>query len=309
MPETQIIKSSKLSWLNIINASDKEIDYLKKKFKFNQLDLDDCYAHKHAQRPKIYLRPHYIFIVLLFPIYNRQTREITPAEIDIFVTKNHLITLHYNQLKPLKDFFKKLQKDKNEKNIYFNDTSIMLLYEILDRLYNATFPMIDHFSLNINAIEKNIFKGKAKESVKEILIVKRNIVNFRRIMQVHKNIYKKLLLLKTNFLATREIQIFYNYLIDYTKNIWDITENMQQTIDALEDTNDSIVSFRLNTIMKTLTMFSVIVFPLTLFAAIFAMRADYMPIIGSYLDFWKIIFIMFIIATGMLSFFKYKKWF
>ena len=113
MSQSQILKSKKLSWLNIINISEKEINYLRKKFKFNQLDLADSSVHKHAQRPKILVRPNYFFMVLIFPVYNRKTREIKPAEIDVFATKDHLITMHYNQLKPLKDFLNTCFKVKN----------------------------------------------------------------------------------------------------------------------------------------------------------------------------------------------------
>jgi magnesium transporter len=309
MPETKTIKSKKLTWLNIINPSDQEISYLKKKYNFYKSDLDDSTSHKHSQRLKVIIRPKYVFMVLLFPVYNRHTRNIKPAEIDIFISKNHLITLHNNKLLPLKNFFQELESNKNDRDLYLNDTSAMLMYEILERIYKSIFPMLDHISINMNVIEKNIFRGNERENVKEILTIKRNIVSFRKIMQVHKNQYKKLISQKNSQFANNETVYFYNNLIDYTKNIWDILENHQQTISALEDTNNTLVTFKLNDVMKTLTMFSVIVFPLTLFAAIFAMRADAIPIIGSHLDFWKIIGLMALIAFTMLTIFKRKKWF
>jgi len=309
MSKTDIIKSKKLSWLNIINASEKEISYLKKKFKFNEFDLADSYSHKHAQRPKILFRPNYIFIVMLFPIYNRKTREINPAEIDIFITKDHIITLHYNKLQPLKEFFKNLQKSKKERNIYLNQNPAMFFYEMLDRLYESIFPMTDHISLNISAIEKNIFAGKERQMVNEILIIKRNIVIFRKIMQSHKNLIKKLIYQKMNFFeASDKNKVFFLDLIDHAKNIWEILENHQQTINALEDTNTVMVTFKLNDIMRTLTIFSVIVFPLTLMAAIFGMNVNNMPIVGTMYDFWKVIILMVVATVAMFGYFKYKKW-
>jgi len=311
MPQSQIIKSSKLSWLNIINASEREISYLKKKFKFEQLDLDDSYAHKHAQRPKMYMRSNYVFLVLLFPVYNRKTREITPAEIDTYITKDHLITIHYNQLIPLREFFNDCQRDANERERYLGDNPWLLYYEILDRLYVTIFPMLDHISLDVNNIEKNIFAGKEREMVKEILVIKRNIVYFRKIMQVHRNLLFKLVQQKLMAVANGEgenIKNYYRDLIDHTQNIWDLLENYHQTINALEDTNSALVSFKLNDIMRTLTIFSVIVFPLTLLASIFGMNAREIPIVGSALDFWKIIGIMIVASVSMYIYFKHKKW-
>ncbi|MFA5188689.1 MAG: magnesium transporter CorA family protein [Patescibacteria group bacterium] len=310
MPQTQIINGSKSSWINILNASEKEISNLKKKYKFDQLDLDDSYSHKHAQRPKLNVRPNYYFLVLLFPVYNRRTREITPAEIDIYLAKNDLITIHYNQLQPLRDLFDACLTAKATREKYLNNSPAMLLYEILDRIYVSIFPMLDHISLDISNIEKNIFAGKEREMVSEILVVKRNIVYFRKIMQVHRVVLQKLVKQEMNLFngQAAKIQSYYNDLIDHTQNIWDLLENYQQTINALEDTNSSLVTFKLNDIMRTLTIFSVIVFPLTLMAAIFGMNVNHMPIAGSYLDFWKILSLMLFFSLMMYFYFRGKKW-
>ena len=310
MPQTQIIKTPRLNWINIINASEKEISFLQKKFKFDQLDLNDSFSHTHAQRPKLNIRPDYLFIILLFPVYNRKTREITPAEIDIFLTKNQLITIHYNQLAPLRDIFANCQQSAKIREKFLAPGSLMSLYEILDRLYGSLFPMLDHISLDINNIEKNIFAGKERQMVYETLVVKRNIVYFRKIMQAHKSILKRFVNKKLFWADTNpdKTSRYYDDLLDHTKNVWDILENYQQTIDGLEDTNTSLVSFKLNDIMRTLTIFSVIVFPLTLMAAIFGMNVNHMPIAGSNLDFWKIIAIMAAASLCMFAYFKHKKW-
>jgi len=309
MSQSQIIKTSELSWLDIINASDKEIDYLRKKFKFDQADLTESLAHKHAQRPKIVVRSNYIFLVMIFPLYNRKTREITPAEIDIFITDDQLITIHYNQLVPLLDLFRLCSSNRNERETYLNDGSVMLLHEILDRLYLSFFPMLDHLSLDINNIEKNIFAKKEREMVQEILVIKRNIVYFRKIMQSHQSIINKLIEQKLCLKpADAEIKFFYRDLIDYLQDIWATLGSYQTTIDALEDTNNALVTFKLNDIMRTLTIFSVIVFPLTLMAAIFGMNVSYMPITGTNLDFWKIVGLMLLASLSMYAYFRHKKW-
>ncbi len=309
MSQSKIVKTSELSWLDITHASEKEINYLKKKFKFAEDDLKASLSHSHAQRPQIIIRPNYIFMVILFPVYNRKTREITPAEMDVFATEDHLITIHYNQLDPLIDFFELCAESQNDRDTYLNDTSVLLLSEILDRIYLSLFPMLDHLSLDINNIEKNIFGHKEREMVQEILVIKRNIVYFRKIMQSHNWIFKKLVeqKIKSNG-KDKETKYAYDDLIDYIQYIWNTLNNYQQTIDALEDTNNALVTFKLNDIMRTLTIFSVIVFPLTLMAAVFGMNVTSMPIVGSAYDFWKIILIMIIATFSMAGYFKYKKW-
>ncbi|MCX6740352.1 MAG: magnesium transporter CorA family protein [Candidatus Parcubacteria bacterium] len=309
MSQTKIIKTSELSWLDISFASEKELDYLRKKFKFDDADLADSLAHRHAQRPKILIRPNYIFMVIIFPIYNRKTREITPTEIDLFITSDHLISIHYNQIKPLIDFFEICAESKTERESYLSDTSIMLLYEILNRVYLTLFPMLDHLSLDINNIERNIFAHKEREMVQEILVIKRNIVYFRKIMQSHRMILSKLIRQRLNFIREdAETDILLHNLPETVQDIWETLDIYQKTIDALEDTNNALVSFKLNDIMRTLTIFSVICFPLTLMAAVFGMNVVQMPFINNTLGFWEILGLMAMASVSMYLYFRYKKW-
>jgi len=304
----ETIKTDKVTWLNITQAGKKEIDYLDKNFKFHSLDLEDSYASRFAQRPKINKHSNYLFLILLFPFYNRKRREILTSEIDLFITPNHLITVHNEKLTPLINFFNLCKIDLEERNKYFNETPTKLLYEVLNRLLLSCFPMLDHISLDIENIEKKIFTGFERQMVKEILIIKRNIINFRKTMQAHKDTLKKILKINSQYFSGKQLNVYYENLIDHTKNIWDILENQKETINALEDTNNALVSFKLNDIVKTLTIFSVIVFPLTLFAAIFGMNATSMPIVGKPFDFWIILSIMALTSIGILIYFKRKRW-
>ncbi|MFA6428074.1 MAG: magnesium transporter CorA family protein [Candidatus Buchananbacteria bacterium] len=309
MTKTQNIKIKDFNWINIKDADQPEIDYLRRKFKFHQLDLADAYAEKYAQRPKINLHADYIFLVLQFPYYNHSSREVSPAEIDFFIGPDFFITVHNDKLIPLKDFFKSCLADP----YYAQQCEIIdpatLLYEILDRLLKYCFPMLDHISLDIEEIEKNIFAGREREMVKEILYIKRNIINFRKIMQAHKSVIREIINLKNKNFYAGSLREYYDNLIDETKNIWDILQNQKETIEALEDTNSSLVSFKLNDIMRTLTIISVLTFPLTLFATIFSMNIiSGMPFIETPGGFWLIILIMLLGILGMLGFFRKRSW-
>ncbi len=302
------IKSQGISWVNIINPADKEIEYLKEKFGFHPLDLKDAYISKQAQRPQVSPRPDYVFLIFLFPVYNRETREIVPAEVDFFIGEDYLITLHDDKLFALTDFFRNCKNYEYYRDRYLSPGPIFLLYHILDRLFNNCLPMLDHIGEDNLNIEKQIFKGREREMVREILIIKRNIVNFRTIMQSHRTIIKRLMEIEIPTFPIKEYKAHYEKLLTYTKDIWEILENHKETIDALQETNESSISFRLNDIMKTLTIISVIFLPLTLVASIFGMNVHIMPFITHPQGFWIIMGSMLAMSIIMLSYFKYKKW-
>ncbi|TSD04624.1 MAG: magnesium transporter [Parcubacteria group bacterium Athens0714_12] len=302
----KIIKIKDLVWIDIVNAGEKEIKYLKQEFNFHPLDLKDCFPP--LQRPKLIVQENYIFMILQFPFYNRETKEILPSEIDFFIGKNFIITHHLNELISIKDFFQDLQKNKEAQKKYLSNNPSIILYEILNKLLLYCFPMLNHINLDIDVVEKQIFNGQNKKIVKEILIIRRNIVNFRKTMQPHKSIVRKLIGIAPQFFSISKLNIYFNYLVENTKEIWDHLENYKDSIDALHNTNESLINFKTNEIIKTLTIFSVIVFPLTLLAAIFGMNAINMPFINLPYGFWYIIGIMLVGGILMFWVFKNKKW-
>jgi magnesium transporter len=164
-------------------------------------------------------------------------------------------------------------------------------------------------NISINNVEKLIFDQQTKKAVSDILFLRRNIISTRRIMQSHKNIIKKLTQTETELVDDHEIRKYYFTLLELSKRIWESLENQKEMIEVLNSTNESLMNYNMNDIMKTLTIFSVIVFPLTLFAAIFSMKIENgMPLIDTPHGFWIIIGLMFIGGSSMLLFFKKKKW-
>lgn len=305
------IKPSKgsLVWINIVNAQKKEIDYLKRKYKFNEIDLEDSFGNQYSQRPKFYNRNSYSFLVLQFPILDKSNRSIESAEIDFYIGKDFIITVHNNDLPPLTKIFNLCANDEFYRNQYLGGSNASLIYEIIIELQEYCYPLLDYISLDSKNIEKNIFAGHERRMVNEILYVKRNILNFRKIMDDHKTIIQKIIRDKSTHFNVLKYKMYYMNLIEHSKNIWEILESHKEIIESLENTNITLVSFKLNDIMRVLTIFSVIVFPLTLLAAIFGMNTmNSMPFVDSQFDFWIIIIIMLVGTTLMFGFFKYKKW-
>ncbi len=296
----------KLSWVNISGADQKEIDYLKKRFNFSTKHLNASIATVFSQRPMIYEEDGYLFMILHFPIF--ENNKIIPAEIEFFIGHGFLITAHNNNIPALGKFFSFCRENQDSLLSYANESSVMLLYEILDRLIKDCYPLIDRNSIKIDEVEEQIFSQTQNQTASEILSVKRNIINLRKILQNHKNILKHLTEMRSSIVERDLIKKHYDSLVEHSKRIWEMLDIQKDIIDALHDTNESISNAKMTSVMKTLTMFSVIVFPLTLFAAIFAMRTKYMPLESHPYGFWLIIGIMAVITVMMIAVFKKKKW-
>ena len=307
MATIEKIKTKNILWVNVKKAGKKEMEFLAGNFKYHNLDLRDCLPP--LQRPKLFNRKAYLFITLLFPAYNPKERKIFITEVDFFVTSNQLTMVHSNDLAPLTEIFKKYSGNTKQLQKDVGGNPGALLNEILSALMQSLFPMITHIGNDIDRIENKIFSGKEKERIEEILAVKRNILNFIRAAQGHKSIITKLSQNGPDFFPCKNLNIYFKNMIAGTKDAWDLIETYKETITNLEDANNSLVSLRLNNIMKTLTIISVIVFPLTLLAAIFGMNVMRgMPFINNTNGFWTVMILMGLGILIMLLIFKRKRW-
>ncbi|MDD5032148.1 MAG: magnesium transporter CorA family protein [Patescibacteria group bacterium] len=300
-------KDKKLIWLNISDAGKGEMEFLRKKYNFDLKHLQASSAKITAQRPMAEPGENYLFIILHFPVFADE--EIRAGEVEFFIGHGFLVTLHNNNLEALNGFFNLCRKEDDSLLTRKFESSAILLYELLERLMLSCYSLLDKNSLAINEAEKIIFAQKQKEAVAQILSLKRNIINFRKIMQNHKNILKGLTEMKSSLVPEEEIKKYYYRLVEHSKRIWEFLESQKEMIEALNATNESLLNYHISDIMKTLTIFSVIVIPLTLLASIFGMNTTAgMPFLGTENGFWAIIVIMLISSLGMLYLFEKKKW-
>ena len=276
-------------------------------YNFDFAQLRASSAKVTAERPMIEQREKYFFLILQFPVF--QKNEIVPAEVDFFISHGLMVTLHSSNLPALNDFFNLCKKDDSSLLVRGLPSSAILLYELLSKLILYCYDLIDQNSAKINEMEKTIFSHQQKKAVEKILELKRNIINIRRIILNHKNILKKIMEMKSKVISTTKLNHYYLGLIEQTKRIWEFTESQKETIDALNATNESLLNYSINDIIKTLTIFSVIILPLSFLASIFGMNTiDGMPFLSNPNGFWIVLSLMGIGGLGMILFFVRKKW-
>ena len=242
IPTIRQIETKSLLWMDISNVSPEEMKYLEEKFQFHPLHLAECLSP--VQRPRIAVNPNYIFMVLVFPVYSRHTRKIKPSEVDFFLGPNFLVTVHRNELPPLINFFNLCQISKSQQKKYFIGNPSALLYELLNQLLTYCNPILDNLNAHVASIEENIFRGYERRMVKEILAIKSSITNFRRIIQIHRLVISKLIKKSNLFFSPSQLKLYFEELIDMTEDIWENLEHMKKTIETMETTNNSLISFQ-----------------------------------------------------------------
>ena len=104
-----------------------------------------------------------------------------------------------------------------------------------------------------------------------------------------------------------ELEIYFDDISDAAERIWDTLENYKEVIEALESTNESVLSHRLNDSFRILTAASVVLLPLTLIASIFGMNVP-VPGEGQPLSFLGIMVMMTLLLIAMVAYFRRRGW-
>ncbi len=294
-----------LTWVNIEQPGEQETEYLAQNYPFHPLDLDDCLSR--IQRPKIDEYKDYLFLVFHFPVFNRETRVTTSSQVSIFIGANYLITLHKGELTPLVKLFRQCQIDEESRQENFSQGSAYLLYRILDRLVDYCLPILNKIGDNIEAVEDDIFAERERGTVKEISVLRRDIISFRRIIWPMRAVIGSLEP-KVRRFTKMDMAVYFGDMVDHADKIWDGLDEYKEIIEGLNDTYDSLATNRTNEVMRMLTIIATILLPITVIASIFGMNIPLGLFEVSGYSILYVSFITLVIIGGMLYFFRRQHW-
>jgi len=290
--------------LNIERPGPTDRAWLEEHFEFHPLDYEDVTSSN--QRPKIDAYDDYLFIVLHFPVFDKAVGRLNTAELDFFVGRDYLITLPNRAIPPVGYLFDRCESSEELRESLLSKGPGYLLYKIVDDSFDYCFPMLRKVGNKLERIEEDIFEGRSEEVVRDISNVKQEIINFRKIIRPERPVLRDLERTKQRYMA-EDIDIYFDDIVDASERIWDMLENYKEVIEALEDTNESVLAHRVNDVLRVLTAFSVVILPLTLIASIWGMNVG-VPGEDSNAAFWAIIAAMVVLLSSMLAYFRRRGW-
>lgn len=304
-PRPDVIEAPTLRWINIDGPRLADRLWLEQEFGFHELDLEDVASHN--QRPKVDVYDEYMFLVMQFPRFDPDAGRLHAAELDMFIGPDYVITLPNEEIHPLPALFERVRTREDVRTEMMGKGSGYLLYEILDRCVDASFPMLGAIGRKLHRLEDDIFEGsRAAEIVREISNVKQEIINFRAIIRPQRAVFRSLERAKQRYL-TEDLDIYFDDLTDASERIWDVLENFKEIAEGLESSNESVISHRVNDSLRILTAFSVILLPQTLIASIFGMNVLF-PGESSEAAFWVLLGVMSALTLGLALFFRRRGW-
>jgi len=304
------ISEGKLTWIYIEKPSNKEVKFLAQHFTFHPLNLDDVLSR--IQRPKIDEYEDHLFIVLHFPVFDKENRITRSSEVDIFIGESYVITVHKSaDLKPLAEFFRECQINEESRLTYLGRSSGFLLYHILDRLVNYCFPILDKITERIDGVEDVIFTKTVPETVRQISLIRRDLISFRRVIRPQIAVIETLEREEYPFFK-EEQEIYFGDIADHTRKIWDGLEDCKEVVEGLSDTSNWLTSHRIQEIMRVLTIVMGILAPCTFLVGVYGMNIRLPGGVGemgsgSFLTFGIIWSIIAVIGVSIFLYLRHRR--
>lgn len=296
---------SNFTWVNINKPDESTIQHLRRNYKFHPLDLEDILSE--LQRPKIDDYEDYLFMILRLPIKSARTKSLKTSDLKIFVSQKFVITVHNND-PTIRNVFEKCRKRKKAKEDYMGKGAGYFLYMIIDDLFESCFPLRDNLTKMLNDLERDVFASDySRDRLKDILLLKKDIINFRRVIMPQRALIAQLEHKNKKFLP-ENLDVYFDDVVDKIEKIWNNLENLQELVASLQETNESIISHNTNNVIKILTVFSVVMLPLTFITGFYGMNVHGLPFAADGNSVEIITGILIGVVVVMLAYFKYKKW-
>ena len=159
-------------------------------------------------------------------------------------------------------------------------------------------------------IDEQVFSHDARETardIRDISVVRRDIISFRRIIRSQTEVFE-LLEQRSWPILKEEPEVYFGDLAGHNRKIRDELDDYKEVIEGLNDTHNTLTSFRTNQVIRALTIISTILLPLTLIASIFGMHLEYLPLSNNPASFLIVMVIMVLIIIFMLALFRLKRW-
>ncbi|MCX6753312.1 MAG: hypothetical protein NTW62_03160 [Candidatus Nomurabacteria bacterium] len=297
-----------IDWIDLQSPTAEEVASLVDEYSIAPMVAEEFITE--TVRSKVDLYNNLIYLVLHFPIDHMKKDGRSEQEIDFVVGKKFLITIHYELVNPLHEFFKKFEVrallNKEDKNLK-EDHAGYLFYHIIKELYKNVAKDLEALHPELKKIEMGIFEGRERETVRIISDVNRKLLNFKQAMRYHYEALKSFESAGKKFFEP-EFAFQLEAIIGEYNKIKSVMDSNKEIIVDLRETNDSLLANKTNDTMKILTIITFLISPVSVISSIFMMNTDFVLIHGMG-QFYIILGSMLLTSIAVFVFFKVKKWF
>jgi magnesium transporter len=295
-----------VTWLDVDGIHEiQTIEKLGKLYNLHPLLLEDVVNTEHKPKLEIY-DSEYLFLMLkMLHIESESPLNISCEHISFVVGKNYVISF---QEELSSDIFtpvlNRLQASVGKTRRNGPD---YLLFALLDVVVDNYFIVLEKLGDSLDIAEDQVIRGSEELSLKELYGLKRELSIARRQIWPLRDMLNQLIR-EENIQIQKDVIPYYRDLYDHVMQVLDTIDSYRELVASLADVHLSTISNRMNSVMKTLTIFSAVFMPLTFIVGVYGMNFDHMPELKWHYGYFYVWGLMVVVTVGMIFYFKSKKW-
>jgi magnesium transporter len=249
--------SKDVRWVNVQSPTAEELaDFVRE----TGVDKEDAeFIAQAHQRPEVALKPGYILLLLNVPVFERKLRVTMGSSLYFVIKERELFSLHYDPIVSIDAIRKDFEASPEKQEDYFGEDALSLCLYIINSIYNGAFRKLDRLSKHIDIAEDAVFLGNERKMVEEISILTRDVMDFRRVIRPQASLFR--VRPNHNFLNT-ENSIRWVRIHGLLMKMWEHLESMFESVKELNNTNFTLLQHKENELLRTLTLYSILVIPM-----------------------------------------------
>lgn len=299
-----IAQQGRLVWVDLFNPTPEESAILLREFRFHPVSVED--ALEDNVHPKIDDYQDYLYIVLHGVLDDTvgEAGEIAMHEVDFFLGKDFLVTHHD---KPSRSIEKVWERVKRQPEFYVGGPDFMF-QGVVETMVDRYLPLIEKFDERIDQMEDDVFAGRAgPEILERIFGYKRSSLQLRRTIHPQREVIRNLAAGQYR-LISKEAQILLRDTYDHLFTVAELIESYRDLLSGALDAHLSVTSNRMNEVMKTLTIITTTLMPISVLSGIYGMNFDHIPFAKTPFGFLGAVAVMAGVGVGVMMWIRTKRW-
>ncbi len=304
---SHVLDETMVTWINVDGLGDaKTIRKIGERFGLHSLALEDV-INVH-QRAKVEPYSDHLFIVTR-QIVLTASEHLESEQISIFLGKNYVVTF---QQRPGDCFDPVRERIRTSRGRIRSAGADYLAYALIDAVIDSYFPVVEKFADHLEELEDQVAMRQSPDVIDRIHEVRNDLLLLRRSVRPHRDALNELVRDEHPLIGS-ETRVFLRDCYDHTIQLIDLLEVYREMCADLRDYYLSIVSNRMNEVMKVLTIIATIFIPLGFIAGLYGMNFNTslpgnMPELNIPYGYVGAIAMMSLVAVGMLVFFWRSGW-
>jgi magnesium transporter len=294
-----------LVWLDLTVQSEEDASVLRDVFAFHELTIEDCVSPR-VDPARIDDYGDYLFLIVQAITGYEPDKELNPVEVDFYLGRNYVVSCHREPIPAIEQFRERCQRDERS----LRRTPDWVLHGIVDAVVDEYLPIVDAVDETVDRLEEETLERPNAQLMRQIMLAKRNALRIRRATVPQRDIIQRLSRGEFADFIRPETALYYRDVFDHLVRIEYLIDAVRDLADGALNSYLSVVSNRLNEIVKVLTAAAAILLPLTLIAGIYGMNFEenQLPGFDDQWGFAAVIGFMIALAAGLLALFRWRNW-